>query len=93
MTKRQVLNALLEVKEKKDKLYESQKRLWSREEKLDESHADLADKLSNIDYDERLKAGGINQQPIVFKGCVFNVIGKRSYSLAECDITKVSSVS
>lgn len=95
MTKRQLLNALLDNDETKRKLYESQKRIWSREEKLDEHRQELSEQLSNICYKEQHTEGKPypGASPIVFKKHVFKVRGKTGYRDAGCDIEGVNSVS
>jgi hypothetical protein len=74
MTKRQLLNALLENEEKKIKLKESRKRLYARETKLKDERDELEKNLKEIILMEQEKNGGSEyyvEGPIVFKGNAF----------------------
>ena len=91
ITKRQLLNALLEADEAQKKIDESQARLWKREERLNAKREDLSNQLSNILYDERKKTGA-SKEPIIYKGHMFDVQGKTTWSSASCNIKSVKSV-
>jgi len=76
LTKRQILNELLVVEEKKRKHDVSQTRLYRRGEKLNDSRAFLVEQLMVIGFKEQQKEGirfpklSI-KDPIIFKQHVF----------------------
>lgn len=97
MTKRQLMNALLDADEKQDKLYASRHRLSVREDKLKKIKSDYTKQLASILQKENIKAGldEDDHGPIIFKQHIFEVsytymCGNRRY---DCDVTKVNSVS
>lgn len=98
MTKRQLLNAVLDAEEAKAKIDASQARLSLRSSKLRTHKEDLSKQLSELLYKDRKKSGlgeYDEEEPIVFKQHVFAVTtdylyGSRRYY---CEVTKVNSVS
>lgn len=76
LTKRQILNELLLVEEKIEKHGESQARLWSRGEKLDDTRKALVEQLKVMGVKEQRKEGvqfpaRSIKEPILFKKHVF----------------------
>ena len=93
MTKRQLLNALLDANEVQAKIDASQKRLWSRGEKLNDVREDLAHELFNILWEEEKKSGiNVTSEPIVFKNHMFAVTERRRYDRATCTIKAIKNV-
>lgn len=76
MTKRQLLNELMVVEDKRAAITASEERLYRRTEKLDELHGSLADDLLAICLKEQKKDGrafSYVEDPIVFKGNSFTI--------------------
>jgi hypothetical protein len=82
MTKRQILTALIENQEKKEKLDESYARLGVREDKLHEQKKNLKAELRERITEERKKMGvgdiGL-PDPIIYKGKVFTFVQSRTW--------------
>jgi len=96
LTKRQILNELLAVKEKQEKVYASQLRLSNREETLDDQKMKLADELKEICLKERVKNGNQSkyfgdEDPILFKNHVFTIISA-GWSSTDIQIVSVNHV-
>jgi hypothetical protein len=97
MTKRQILNELLAVKEKQLKLMESDKRLQARKEKERAKRCELAEELVGIMYSEAKKNGTLDdfdeEAPIFFKDHVFEIETNVGYNnRTEVDIRQTKSV-
>lgn len=97
LTKRQLLNALLDAEEKQDKIRASGGRLLVRENKLRKVKEEFSEQLAKILQKENKEAGDDedDHEPIVFKQHMFQVTytwmcGSRRY---ECDVTSVRNVS
>jgi len=76
MTKRQLLNELLVIEEKRAKIEASETRLYNRRKKLKEDHGKLANDLLVVCLKEQKKVGGdcsYVEDPIVFKGNSFDI--------------------
>lgn len=75
MTKRQILNELLVVEEKKAAIAKSADRLQTRRNNLRGKHCDLAEQLEAMCDKELVKAGaeGDAIEPIIFKNKIFEV--------------------
>ena len=83
MTKRQLLNALLENEEKKIKLEESQQRLWNRGNRIEEEREKLEKELKEVILNEQEKNGGSSYEiegPIVYKGHAFTYTKRNAYA-------------
>lgn len=79
LTKRQVLNELLIVEERKCKHDESQTRLYRRGEKLDDMRSDLVTQLEKLCIKEQVKEGDTHPEqsikgPILYKKHVFTLV-------------------
>ena len=84
LTKRQILNELLVVEEKKDKYNASLTRLYARGTKLDDQKNDLAKQLDAACREEAKKNGGswdsypdYEREPIIFKQHIFELSNSR----------------
>jgi len=75
LTKRQILNELLTLEDKKAALSASQDRLWERSGKLTNAHKKLAGELEEICIADAKKQGVSEdfEEPILFKQHVFTV--------------------
>jgi len=79
LTKRQVLNELLIVEEKKAKYKESLSRVYRRGEKLDDARSDLVEQLEKLCTKEQ-REDGVNwpersiKEPILYKSHVFSIV-------------------
>jgi len=92
LTKRQLLNELLDAEEAQKKITASELRLENRERRLDKKREQLSSELANILFDERVKSGE-KKAPIIYKQHMFNVRGRSTYNKAACDIESIKSVS
>ncbi len=86
LTKRQILNELLDLNEKQKKIYASRRRLDKRVSKLEDRRSELADQLADICR----KGDGI--KPIVYKKQLFDLTSGGSWYRASVDIGDVSNV-
>ena len=91
LTKRQLLNALLDAEEAQKKITASEYRLAAREERLDKKRERLSAELANILYDERAKTGE-KKEPIIFKNHMFDVRARSAYNKARCEIQAIKSL-
>lgn len=93
MTKRQVLNALLDATETQQKIDNSQRRICAREEKLNKLKKDLSQQLLDIVVTEKERNDDTTpRSPIVFKNHVFTVHGSTRIDCAYCDVESINSV-
>lgn len=97
MTKRQLLNALLDAQMEKEKIEAAAERVSQRRKKWWAKHSDLTNELHAILKKEYEKEGkdidDTEITPIIFKNHAF-VPSKayRSWDNSECDITPVNNV-
>lgn len=97
MTKRQILNELLAVREKQLKLHESEKRLHARQQKERERRNQLAKELASSLWAEakkkKLEDFDVEENPIFFKEHVFELETGVGYdNRTEIEITPTKSV-
>ena len=97
LTKRQVLNELLVIKEKKVKYEETLARVYSRGERLDDRYNQLKAELE-VGLDKEIRKDGLNPyntlpEPILYKGHVFALIkGKWDCRERVLEINSVKAV-
>jgi len=96
LTKRQVLNALLEAEEERKKISDAYKRLKRRENKFLDNHSELTRALYTILQKEYEKNGkDIEEElvPIVFKNHSFEPwTPSYAWERASCDIEVIDNV-
>jgi len=96
LTKRQILNELLVVEEKKAKYEESLARVYKRGERLDDRYNELAEQLETISNRELRKAGlnpyDVTPEPILFKQHVFAIVPSRYGNGKSLQINSVKAV-
>jgi len=82
LTKRQILNELLVLEDKKTALAASQDRLWDRSSKLSTAHRKLASELEEVCLAEAKKMGAEEDfdEPIFFKQHIFTVEPGNGYA-------------
>jgi len=86
LTKRQILNELLDLDEKQNKIYASQRRLDKRESKLEDHRTKLVDQLITT-----CKKTGV-VKPIIFKKQLFTIACGSAWSRSSVDIGDVANV-
>jgi len=95
MTKRQVLNALLDVEEERKKIKASQIRLENRESRYEDKREGLSKQLAAVLKKEQEKEGidtWHTPDPVLYKNHTFAPTTGSRWSPAKCVITAVKSV-
>lgn len=94
LTKRQILNELLVIEEKKAAITKSSQRLQARRNKVTAAHCNLAEQLEAICEEEQIAAGNEDDvyKPIVFKNHIFEVDTGGYMSRTTVDIQGAKSV-